>query len=127
MTEFVLDSSAVLARLFREPGAETVEAALERSLLSAVNFAEVISKLIDKGIDPDDARDTAFQLRCEIVPADQERAAAAGLLHARTRRKGLSIGDRFCLALANETGLPTLTADRVWKDLDLGIGVNVIR
>src|SRR5215469_5151534 len=85
MTEFVLDSSAVLARLFGEPGAETVDAALARSLLSAVNFAEVISKLIDKGIDPDDAHEAAFQLRCEIVPADQERAAAAGLLHARTR------------------------------------------
>lgn len=127
MTEVVLDSSAVLARLFGEPGAEAVAAAIDSSFLSAANYAEIISKLIDKGFDPADARDAAVQLRCEVVPADQERATTAGALHARTRRKGVSLGERFCLALAQEMELPALTADRRWKDLDIGVEVTLIR
>ena len=127
MTEFVLDTSAILASLLGEPGADVVESAIEMSYLSAANFAEVISKLIDKGFDPVDARAAAAQLRCEIVSADQERAAVAGALRAKTRHKGVSFGDRFCLALAQELELPALTADRRWKDLDLGVEVRLIR
>jgi PIN domain nuclease of toxin-antitoxin system len=127
MTSFVLDSSAVLASLFGEPGGADVDAAIEESFLSAANYAEIITKLIDKGVSPEDARDATLQLRCEIAPVDEERAAAAGVLHARTRGKGVSLGDRFCLALAQELGLPALTADRRWKTLDLGVEVALIR
>ncbi|MFI4935852.1 MAG: PIN domain-containing protein [Caulobacterales bacterium] len=127
MTSYVLDSSAILARLFGELGGDVVEAGIAESFLSAANFAEIITKLIDRGVSADDARDAAFQLRCEIVPVDEERAAAAGVLHALTRRKGVSLGDRFCLALAEELGLPALTADRRWRDLDIGVEVTLIR
>jgi PIN domain nuclease of toxin-antitoxin system len=117
----------VLASLFGEPGGDDVDAAIEESLLSAANYAEIITKLIDKGVSPQDARDATSQLRCEVAPVDEERALAAGVLHARTRGKGASLGDRFCLALAQELGLPVLTADRRWKDLDLGVEVTLIR
>ena len=127
MTSFVLDSSAVLASLLGEPGGDDVDAAIEASFLSAANYAEIITELIDKGVSPDDAREATLQLRCEVAPIDEERAAAAGMLHARTRGKGVSFGDRFCLALAQELGLPTLTADRRWKTLDLGVDVTLIR
>src|SRR5579872_5338076 len=127
MTSFVLVSSAVLASLFGEPGGDSVVAAIEASFLSAANYAEVITKLIDKGVSPDDALEAAVQLRCEVAPIDEERAAAAGVLHARTRGKGVSLGDRFCLALAQELGLPALTADRRWKTLDLDVEITLIR
>ena len=127
MTSFVLDSSAVLASLFGEPGGDDVDVAIEESLLSAANYAEIITKLIDKGVSPQDASDATSQLRCEVATVDEERAAAAGVLHARTRGKGVSLGDRFCLALAQELGLPALTADRRWKDLDLDVEVTLIR
>jgi len=50
MTETVMDASAVLASLNGEPGAEVVDAALAGSMVSAVNFAEVVSKLIVRGM-----------------------------------------------------------------------------
>jgi PIN domain nuclease of toxin-antitoxin system len=48
-------------------------------------------------------------------------------MHEKTRRTGVSMGDRFCLALAQETGARALTADRRWKDLDLGVTITLIR
>lgn len=127
MTEVVLDASAVLADLRDEPGAEVVRAVSRTSYLSAINFAEIITKLIDAGTPPDAAGEIAEELGYTIVVADQERAAACGKLHAKTRRTGVSLGDRFCLALAQELSLPAMTGDRRWKDLDLGVEVTLIR
>ena len=127
MTEFVLDASAILADLHGEPGGETVRASIEGSVISAVNLAEVITKLIDSGMTAEQAWSLSDQLNCEVLDADRRRAGAAGALHAKTRRTGVSLGDRFCLALAEELGVPALTADRRWKALDLGIQVQLIR
>lgn len=127
MTEFVLDASAILAQLFDEPGGEAVAVTIDSSFVCAANYAEIISKLIDTGFDPADARETALQLRCEVIAVDQELATSAGVLRAKTRDRGVSLGDRFCLALAQEMGLPALTADRRWRDLDLGVEVQLTR
>ncbi|HZZ86763.1 MAG TPA: type II toxin-antitoxin system VapC family toxin [Caulobacteraceae bacterium] len=127
MTEVVLDSSAVLADLRGEPGAEVVRAAPPTSYLSAVNLAEIITKLIETGTPPDVAGQIAEELGYEVMVADQARAAAAGKLHAKTRRTGVSLGDRFCLALALELGVPALTGDRRWKALDLAVEITLIR
>ena len=43
MTRWVLDASALLALLLREPGADKVRAALGEAIMSVVNLAEVIS------------------------------------------------------------------------------------
>jgi ribonuclease VapC len=122
-----LDASAILADLHGEPGGETVRASIESSVISAVNLAEVITKLIDNGMTAEQAWSLSDQLNCEVLDADRRRAGAAGALHAKTRRTGVSLGDRFCLALAEELGVPALTADRRWKELDLGIQVQLIR
>ena len=127
MTEYVLDSSAVLADLRGEPGGDMVREVSASSYLSAINFAEVITKLIESGVPPDEATQIANGLEYTVLSADQERAALAGRLHARTRRTGVSLGDRFCLALAQELSLPALTGDRRWKTLDLGIEITLIR
>lgn len=127
MTEFVLDASAILADLHGEPGGEMVGASIQGSAVSAVNLAEVITKLIDKGMTAEEASLLGEQLNCDVFDADKQRAGAAGALHAKTRRIGVSLGDRFCLALAEELGVPALTADRRWKELDLGIQVQLIR
>ena len=66
-------------------------------------------------------------LACAIVPVDAELGLRAGVLHAATRSRGLSLGDRICLALAEGEGVPALTADRAWADLDIGIEVSLIR
>src|SRR5204863_8283095 len=47
----VLDASAILALINNEPGADEVAEALPESVLSTVNLAEVIGKLVDAEID----------------------------------------------------------------------------
>jgi ribonuclease VapC len=54
-------------------------------------------------------------LPVEIVPADQGLAHIVGRLRAVTASAGLSLGDRFCLALAKRDGLPAMTADKQWR------------
>jgi len=127
MTEVVIDSSAVLADINDEPGADAVRAVGAAGVISAVNFTEVITKLIEWGFEPDEARYAAQGAKYECASVDQPRAAAAGMLHARTRGTGVSLGDRYCLALAEELSLPVLTADRRWKTLNLGIEITLIR
>jgi ribonuclease VapC len=45
----------------------------------------------------------------------------------RSRSAGLSLGDRACLALAQQRGCIAVTADRAWADVDLGVGILVVR
>ncbi|HEY2708698.1 MAG TPA: type II toxin-antitoxin system VapC family toxin [Caulobacteraceae bacterium] len=127
MIEFVFDSSAILAEAHDEPGAEVVRGALPTACISAVNFAEVITKLIEEGLPSGQAETLFKRLYCLVVEADEARAALAGAMHERTRRTGVSLGDRFCLQLAEELKLPVLTTDRRWKTLDLGIEIRLIR
>lgn len=123
----VLDSSAVLAAINGEAGAERVEDALPGGAISAANFSEVLSKLVDKGHDDGEAVAALDALPLTVLPVDAAQARRAGLLRRQTRRLGLSLGDRVCLALAVELRLPVVTADRAWAQLDLGVEVAVVR
>ena len=129
----VLDASALLALLKGEPGAERVAEALEQgAYLSAVNLAEVLSKLADWGEDPAEAQARMAQVgllgaAVEVLPFTGEDALEVARLRALTRAYGLSFGDRACLALARRLGLPALTAERAWAELDLGVPVEVLR
>lgn len=123
----VLDSSAVLAVINGEAGAERVEDALPGGAISAANFSEVLSKLVDKGHDDGEAVAALDALPLTVLPLDAAQARRAGLLRRQTRRLGLSLGDRVCLALAVELRLPVVTADRAWAQLDLGVEVAVVR
>jgi PIN domain nuclease of toxin-antitoxin system len=129
----VLDASALLALLKGEPGAERVAEALEQgAYLSAVNLAEVLSKLADWGEDPAEAQARMAQVgllgaAVEVLPFTGEDALEVARLRALTRAYGLSFGARACLALARRLGLPALTAERAWAELDLGVPVEVLR
>ena len=73
----VLDASAVLCLLFSEKGAEKVEARLGEASLSVVNYSEVLSKLIDRGLDADEAVRDLAELDITIVPVSQDVAEEA--------------------------------------------------
>ncbi len=118
MSEAVLDSSAVLALIFNEPGAATVKSALPDALLSTVNLAEIITKLVDKGLPAEVARAAVEVLGAEIVDFDFAQACLTGELRTATRSAGLSLGDRACLALAAKRNLPAMTADTAWGRLE---------
>ena len=128
----VLDASAVLAVAFQEPGAPRVEQEIrDGSFIGSVNLAEVVTTLLERGSSEADVRAILGNISMEVVPFDEELAYRAGLLRASTRRAGLSLGDRTCLALAERLSLPAMTADRAWGTLQLdaqfGIQVDVIR
>ena len=127
MEKVVLDASAILALLQRENGADIVEQHLAGAIVSAVNMAEVAAKLTDKGMSDIDVRSVLASLGLEAVDFDIEMAHATANLRASTREKGLSLGDRACLTLAILRNLPTLTADKVWSELDVGVDVRLIR
>ena len=129
MSEAVVDSSAILAYLRSERGGLHVEQVLAAgAVVSAVNLSEVVAKLTEAGTSEEVIRATLSGLDFDSVATfDIYDAYLAGLLRPKTRRAGLSLGDRACLALAHRLGLPVLTADAAWAQLDLGIAVTVIR
>ncbi len=66
-------------------------------------------------------------LPIEIVPADQAISRIAGRLRAVTASAGLSLGDRYCLALAQRDGLPAWTSDTHWNLVAQEAGVKVVQ
>jgi ribonuclease VapC len=123
----VLDASAFLAQLFREPGHEQVGEELAAACISAVNLAEVLTKLVRDGIDLGAVMTDMEQSGPRVIPFDNVQAGLAARLWPETSRAGLSLGDRACLALAIDRDLPVLTADRVWTSLGLNVSVRLIR
>lgn len=126
MAEIALDASAVLALLHREAGADVVLRHLDDAMMSAVNLAEVGARLADHGMPKAEIRDVAEAIGVDVVPFDESQAYAAAFLRP-PRARGLSLGDRACLALAMARGVPVLTADKAWAALDIEVDVRVIR
>ena len=125
--EFVLDASAILAAIQAEPGSAKVAAMLGRAAVSAVNVAEVVTKLLRVGQTEAAAYEDLAALRLEIIPFDRALAHKTASLCPKTSRIGLSLGDRACLATAEQLGVPAVTTDRTWKTVRLGIRVLVVR
>lgn len=125
----VLDASALIAMLLDETGGSLVAAELRSGQMAAPNLAEVAGHFARLGATPDEVTSILDGLPVEVVPADRDVSIAAGLLRSRTMAVGLSRGDRYCLALAQRTGLVALTADRAWLTVasDIGIDVRLIR
>jgi PIN domain nuclease of toxin-antitoxin system len=128
VNSIVLDASALLAVLNREPGAEKLTPELLGTAISStVNLAEVQSKLVSRGIKPDEAWEATISPIRESAVFTDEQAKIAGNLIARTSAFGLSLGDRACLALGIALKAPVYTADRSWKNLKLGVRIHLVR
>ena len=127
MSETVLDASALLAAIQQEPGGNEVVRVIDRASISAVNLAEVVSKLSDRGVVADEAWSDIMETKIKVVPFDADMARRVAALRPLTRSLGLSLGDRACLALGILTRATVLTTDRAWKSLDLGVAVRIIR
>lgn len=125
MTRVALDASALLAMLLGEPGGEKVKAALEGALLCAVNLAEIVSHYARLGASRPDIEAMLRPLPIQVVPVDGALSYEAGMLRLLTLPGGLSLGDRFCLALAKREGIPALTAERRWPDIAVAADVTV--
>jgi PIN domain nuclease of toxin-antitoxin system len=127
VSKAVLDASAILAILFKEPGGDVARGHLADSMVSAVNLSEVACKAGEAGMPLEEVSRLMAALSCMVVPFDGEQAYVAASLRVATRSRGLSLADRACLALGLHASTTVVTADRKWLGLKLGVEVIGIR
>jgi len=128
VTSAVLDASAVLALIRGEPGGDKVALHIGRAAISAVNLHEVIKDLFLSELDEPTAREVLGELRLDVRAHDIDAAYAAAALHTQTKQFGRGLGDRSCLALALQLGLPAVTADKEWRKVKIkGLKIEQIR
>ena len=112
----VLDTSALLAWLLGEAGADVVRNAIgPHAVVSAANWAELARKVREKGIDWPPLRNALVALGLNVEPvtaSDAETSASIG-----EPRDGLSLGDRLCIAVGRRLNCDVLTADTAWAHL----------
>lgn len=130
----ILDASAVLAYLQEEPGQDRVEAALDEGpcWITTVNLCEVLGKLCEKGMPSVEAQATVNDLGLIVANFDEEMAARAAFMKVRTKPIGASLGDRACLALAEQAAhgrstATVFTAEQAWGKLKWPFKVVVVR
>ena len=124
---YVLDAAALLALLNRESCTDMVRPLVERSVISSVNWAEVLQKATALGMAVGEVRDTLESEGLGVLTFTAEDAELTAQIWYSSRRSGLSLGDRACLSLAQRLSLPALTADRGWAAFDLDVEIRLIR
>ena len=122
----VLDASALTAMIKGEKGAAKVATRIAGARVSSVNYAEVVTHFIHAGMPEREVDAMLDPLPLTVVPADKALAQIAGRLCAITAEAGLSLGDRFCLALAQRDGLPARTSDQNWRKIADAVDVKVV-
>jgi PIN domain nuclease of toxin-antitoxin system len=124
---YVLDASALLALMLAEPGADFIGKRLGDACIGAVNLSEVVAKLQERDVPVDVIDESLADLDLPIIAFDAAQADRAGKLRTATRARGLSLGDRACLALADISGAIALTTDTAWIGLELGVRIELAR
>ena len=129
MTNIVLDSSAVLAMAYGEPGGSRVRAAIVSPLyavsISAVNWCEVLMKLSQKSPIMTAEKLTAILPGVEVVAFGQAEAEHAAYLAKSC--PNISLGDRACLALASFLDATAWTTDKIWAQMPVGAKLEMLR
>jgi ribonuclease VapC len=106
---------------------DRVEPLLADSCIGAVNYCEVLGKLIDAGLPENEARESVELLNVEVINFDPELALLAAALRPMTKTIGLSLGDRSCLALAKARSNTAVTAESAWAKLKIGVNIELVR
>jgi PIN domain nuclease of toxin-antitoxin system len=120
----VFDASAVIALLFNEPGAAKAASSLPSSVMSLINVTETIDDFIRRRRPQSEAERALAALGLGYRAPDEEQALIAASLKPI---KGLSLADRYCIALARQLAAPVVTADQIWALAPIGVNVELIR
>ena len=127
MNRVVLDSSAVIALLLNEKGAEKVSGYEGYTAISAINLAEVCIRMVEIGMTEEKIQQILSSIRVQIFPFDVEQAYAVSRFCNLARKYGMSLSNCACIQLGKHLNLPVMTADRAWTKVDLGVKVVLIR
>lgn len=117
--QYLLDASALLALMKDEPGANIVEEHMADSFICSVNLSEVITVLSDQGYYYDDIIKINNRMCPHVIDYTEKHAYISGLIRKDTKKFGLSLGDRACLAVTIDAHLIALTSDKIWKNIDI--------
>lgn len=124
---FVLDTSALLALMLRESGAEQVGAVVREAEMSIVNLAEVFTRFAESGASADEIASDIPRYGVRIRAFREAHAIEVARLRPLTKHLGLSMGDRACLAQGKFSQLPILTADGGMAQAEVGLDIRMIR
>lgn len=113
--------------LQREPGADRVAKTLASAHISSVNWSEVVQKALATDTPTEGMRAELEALGLTILSFDADDAELVARLWTSTRRLGLSLGDRACIATGLRRKARVLTAERAWTKFDLGVRIETIR
>lgn len=127
MPNYLFDSSAVLAILFKEVNPVELSVYLENSAISTINYSEVVSKVLGKGSPLEGTRQKILSIIEDVIPFDKYTAELTAELNLKTSRFGLSLADRACIATGIYRNYEIVTADRIWEKLQLPVKIRLIR
>ena len=113
----IIDASALLAMLQGEAGGEQVETVLSSSAISAINWSEVIQKLLRYDTNAAILCADLLLIGLKVIPFDLNQAEQAAKLWLPNQHLGLSLADRACLQLGLQSGKTILTADKAWANI----------
>jgi PIN domain nuclease of toxin-antitoxin system len=133
VSKIVLDASAVLAMIFREPGGDRVETALDATsqgtdteiAISSVNWCEVLTKLqrSPAALTPQEL--AGILSGVEVVPFERSGAELAAQINLLA--PFISLGDRACLALASARKAAAWTTDKTWNRVKASVAIEFLR
>jgi ribonuclease VapC len=129
----VLDASAVLAMILKEPGGSRVESALDAAnqgagseiAISSVNWCEVLTRLQRSPASLTPKELAGILSGVEVVPFERHGAELAAQLNLLA--PFISLGDRACLALATARKAAAWTTDKTWTRVKASVRIEVLR
>jgi ribonuclease VapC len=129
--KYVVDASALLAVVLNEPYPEDLLDVFSESIITTINLTEVLTVLARKypSSDPEQIWSMVSNFIQHHYDVDSILAKKVLEISNVANDSGLSLGDKFCLALGSYLHLPIYTGDHVWKQLEteLNVKINLIR
>jgi PIN domain nuclease of toxin-antitoxin system len=123
----LLDTSCLIALADKEHGWEFVRDIRKNSGVSLINLSEFVSVIAKRGATSYDIKAMVSTLAVESIQLTADIAFLAGELIVHTKKFGLSLGDRVCIATGILCDIPIYTADQIWTKLDLDCDIRLIR
>lgn len=116
---FLLDTSALIALLRDEPGADKVAEILDDCEIHAIHLAETARKLALQGVPVPDVKPLLDSLQ---LPVNEQFRATQAYSVAEwatlSKQHGLSFADCSRLAMGYSLKLTVVTADRKWSRIE---------